>query len=141
MSTAHTRTLPTLVKAIIAVAMLALTVAAGSAALAPAAEGSGGVSATEGQQTGDRYDRLWKRTTRRERRWANRVAMCESGRDPRAIGGGGRYRGAFQFLRRTWRNSPRSPGGDPIRYRYKVQAVVAVHLKRREGRSPWPVCG
>jgi hypothetical protein len=51
------------------------------------------------------------------------------------------YRGAFQFMKSTWRTSPKSPGGDPIRFTYKTQAVVAVHLKKRAGTSPWPVCG
>ena len=55
--------------------------------------------------------------------------------------GGGRYRGAFQFMRSTWKNSPRSPGGDPIAYPYRTQAVVAVLLKRRDGAGHWPVCG
>ena len=70
-----------------------------------------------------------------------RRAQCESGGDPRAIGGGGVYRGAFQFMRSTWKSSPKSPGGDPIAYPYKTQAVVAVVLMHRQGTSPWPVCG
>lgn len=121
-------------------------------ALQPAAAGasSGGVSAADEQkaaeQTGTtnrdrRYARLWQRVSKRNKRWAHRVANCESGHNPRAIGGGGRYRGAFQFLRSTWRRTPRSPGGDPIRYPFKTQAVVAVSLKRNQGTSPWPNCG
>jgi hypothetical protein len=51
------------------------------------------------------------------------------------------YRGAFQFMKATWRTSPKSPGGDPIRYSYRTQAVVAVMLKRRDGAGHWPVCG
>ncbi len=66
---------------------------------------------------------------------------CESGSNPRAIGGGGIYRGAFQFLKSTWRSSPKSPGGDPITYSYRTQGVVAVLLKRRDGAGHWPVCG
>ena len=91
--------------------------------------------------TAPRYERLYRRTTTREKRWARRTAECESGGDPRAIGGGGAYRGAFQFLRSTWRTSPKSPGGDPIRYTYRTQAVVAIHLRRQMGTRPWPVCG
>ena len=53
----------------------------------------------------------------------------------------GAYRGAFQFMRSTWRRAPKSPGGDPIAYNYKTQAVVAVALKRTEGRGHWPTCG
>ena len=92
-------------------------------------------------RTSPRYSRLYRRTSTSEKRWARRTAECESGGNPRAIGGGGKYRGAFQFLRSTWKSSPKSPGGDPIRYTYRVQAVVAIMLKRRAGSSPWPVCG
>ena len=95
----------------------------------------------DGKNTASRYDRLWDRVSRKNRRWARRTAECESGKDPDAIGGGGRYRGAFQFMKSTWRTSPKSPGGDPIAYDYKTQAVVAVALKRRDGAGHWPVCG
>ncbi|KAB2859068.1 MAG: hypothetical protein F9K43_24085, partial [Bauldia sp.] len=74
-------------------------------------------------------------------RWAARVAQCESGRDPNAVALQGRYRGAFMFTRDAWKTSPKSPGGDPIDYSYRTQAVVAVHLKKRDGTRPWPVCG
>jgi Transglycosylase-like domain len=87
-------------------------------------------------------DRLFdKNVSKKNKRWAKRVAHCESGGNPNAIGGGGRYRGAFQFMRSTWRTSPRSPGGDPVDYSYKTQAFVAVRLKGRAGTSPWPRCG
>jgi hypothetical protein len=121
-----------------------------------AAAGSGGISpddeegqddlpegpagGTEGSDEG-RYDRLWERASHHDKRWANTTAMCESGKDPDAIGGGGRYRGAFQFLKSTWRRAPKSPGGDPIDYRYRTQAVVAIALKKREGTRHWPNCG
>jgi hypothetical protein len=118
-------------------------------AVAPAgaASGSGGVSAgddaaTEAAPTeASRYQLLWDRVSSRERRWARSTAECESGRDPDAIGGGGTYRGAFQFMKSTWRNSPKSPGGDPIDYTYRTQAVVAVALKNRDGAGHWPNCG
>ena len=88
------------------------------------------------------YDRVFKHNvSKKNKKWAKRVARCESGGDPNALGAGGRYRGAFQFSRPTWRTSPRSPGGDPIDYSYKTQAFVAVRLKARAGRAPWPNCG
>lgn len=87
-------------------------------------------------------DRVFERNvSKKNKKWAKRVARCESGGNPNAIGGGGIYRGAFQFMRSTWRTSPRSPGGDPIDYSYKTQAFVAVRLKMRSGSSPWPSCG
>lgn len=98
-------------------------------------------SAVKGKRGERKYKRIWSRTSKKQKRWAARTAACESGRDPRAIGGGGRYRGAFQFMRATWRSSPRSPGGDPITYTYKTQAVVAVALRKRDGDGHWPVCG
>jgi hypothetical protein len=96
---------------------------------------------TRSQRLASRYDRIWWDLRSSERRWANRTAECESGRDPRAIGGGGRYRGAFQFMKSTWNAAPKSPDGDPIRYTYRTQGVVAVMLKRRDGAGHWPVCG
>jgi len=113
-----------------------------------AAAGTGGVGPdgpSKGAKAGgepDKYDRVWENdVTGAEKRWARETAECESGGDPNAIGAGGTYRGAFQFMRSTWRTSPKSPGGDPIDYDYRTQAVVAVMLKREMGSSPWPNCG
>jgi Transglycosylase-like domain len=109
---------------------------------------SGGVSTDDGTRSeeraaaaDDKYVRLWDQVSRRDKRWARSTSECESGRDPNAIGGGGKYRGAFQFLKSTWRRSPKSPGGDPIKYPYRTQAVVAVALKNRDGAGHWPNCG
>ena len=103
--------------------------------------GGGGATGGGGGATAPKYVRLWNKVSSRDKRWARNTSECESGGDPKAIGGGGTYRGAFQFMKSTWRASPKSPGGDPIRYTYKTQAVVAVHLKQQQGTSPWPVCG
>jgi hypothetical protein len=103
--------------------------------------GTGGGNAGETTTVASRYERLWDRVPVAERRWARTTAECESGRDPNAIGGGGQYRGAFQFLRTSWKHAPKSPGGDPIDYSYRTQAVVAVALKGQLGTKPWPVCG
>jgi hypothetical protein len=120
-----------------AVAALSLTFAsvAGSAGAY-----SGGTSTASGG-SGGKYKRLWDDASRRQKRWANHTAECESGKDPDAIGGGGTYRGAFQFMKSTWRHAPKSPGGDPIKYRYRTQAVVAIYLKKRDGTGHWPNCG
>jgi hypothetical protein len=125
----------------------AAMLAAFSATPAGAASGSGGIStgdedsAERSLKREARYDSLWDNVSKRNKRWARKTAECESGKDPQAIGGGGKYRGAFQFLKSTWRRSPKSPGGDPIKYRYRTQAVVAVALKQRDGAHHWPVCG
>lgn len=125
-----------------------LAVAALFAGAATADAGSGGMttstSSSDGDRLrtgGDRYARIWKKYPRRAKRWARRTSECESGGDPTAIGGGGKYRGAFQFMLRTWRNSPKTPGGDPIKFVWRTQAVVAVSLKRRDGAHHWPNCG
>lgn len=136
-----------------AIAAAFLATAATTAALAVSDAGaasSGGVTnvtpsdddtAAPDPAVSAKYDRLWDRVRPADKRWAHRTSECESGRDPNAIGGGGRYRGAFQFMRSTWKAAPKSPGGDPIDHTYRTQAVVAVALKQRMGSSPWPVCG
>jgi hypothetical protein len=113
-----------------------------------ASAGTGGLGpdrpakSSKAEDDGDKYDRIWENdVSGAEKRWARQTAECESGGDPKAIGGGGTYRGAFQFMKSTWRTSPKSPGGDPIDYDYRTQAVVAVMLKREMGSSPWPNCG
>jgi Transglycosylase-like domain len=115
---------------------------------ASAANSSGGISPDGEEDDGDdsagssgKYDRLWDKTSRRDRRWASQTAQCESGKDPDAIGGGGIYRGAFQFMKETWKAAPKSPGGDPIDYNYRTQAVVAIALMNKDGAGHWPNCG
>jgi hypothetical protein len=141
-----------------AVALLAagliMTVTAGTAGAAS----SGGVGTTvpttnQGSGSGDegrsasnqrvsaKFERIWDGFSGKDKRWARTTSECESGGDPDAIGGGGVYRGAFQFMRSTWKASPKSPGGDPIAYPYRTQAVVAVLLMHRDGAGHWPVCG
>ena len=136
------------------IAVLAMLAAGAISATAAGATGSGGVGTmtSGGTDTGgggdsnsrvnEQYTKIWDTQIRpAEKRWAHETAECESGGNPRAIGGGGMYRGAFQFMRSTWKNAPRSPGGDPIAYPYRTQAVVAVLLKRQDGAGHWPVCG
>jgi hypothetical protein len=117
-------------------AALALLVVA--AALSAAADAKPHARGTHKRTLDREFER---HVSKKNKKWAKRVSRCESGGNPNAIGGGGRYRGAFQFMRSTWRTSPRSPGGDPIDYSYKTQAFVAVRLKSRAGSSPWPSCG
>jgi hypothetical protein len=122
-------------------------VAACAVPSAASAGSSGGVSTDDGNrkervsENEAKYLRLWDEVSPRDKRWARSTSECESGGDPKAIGGGGEYRGAFQFMKSTWRRSPKSPGGDPIDYPYRTQAVVAVALKNRDGAGHWPNCG
>lgn len=133
---------------LLTIALFALAVAfAFSLAPAGASSGSGGVPTAGGDATDEptadasMYADLWAQVSRRDKRWARSTADCESGGNPTAIGGGGEYRGAFQFMKSTWQSAPKSPGGDPIDYSYKTQAVVAVALKRQDGAGHWPNCG
>jgi hypothetical protein len=68
-----------------------------------------------------------------------RVAQCESHGDPRAIGGGGTFRGALQFMRSTWESV--GGRGDPAAAPLEEQLRRGAILMARSGASPWPVCG
>ncbi|MEX2197030.1 MAG: transglycosylase family protein [Thermoleophilaceae bacterium] len=67
------------------------------------------------------------------------IAACESGGNPSAIGGGGLYRGKYQFSRSTWASVGGS--GDPAAASEAEQDRRAAMLYARAGASPWPVCG
>ena len=141
----HTHPLLTRIGAFVVAAFAALALSTTTLDTAGAASSGGvGTPGSESDDGGDsdgKYAELWDRTSSKDRRWAENTAECESGKDPDAIGGGGMYRGAFQFMKSTWSSSPKSPGGDPIKYPYKTQAVVAIALKNRDGAGHWPVCG
>jgi hypothetical protein len=67
------------------------------------------------------------------------IAACESGGDPGAIGGGGLYRGKYQFSFETWASVGGS--GDPAAAPEAEQDMRAAMLYARAGATPWPVCG
>ena len=67
------------------------------------------------------------------------IAACESGGDPTAIGGGGAYRGKYQFDYATWASVGGS--GDPAAAPEAEQDMRAAMLYERAGAAPWPVCG
>lgn len=67
-----------------------------------------------------------------------RLAACESGGNPRAVGGGGRYFGAFQFSLGTWRSVGGT--GNPIDHPYGTQLAFAQKLQARSGWGQWPYC-
>ncbi len=67
------------------------------------------------------------------------IAVCESGGDPRAVGGGGLYRGKYQFDLGTWASVGGS--GDPAAAPEGEQDRRAAMLYARSGAAPWPVCG
>ena len=67
-----------------------------------------------------------------------RIAECESHGDPRAIGGGGAYRGAFQMTRSSWASV--GGRGDPVDAPLSEQYRRAAMLLEASGPSQWPVC-
>jgi Transglycosylase-like domain len=106
-----------------------------------------------------RMQRRWARytrTTRRGRnamfrlkvrravpRWGKQhlrsIRWCESRNNPRAIGGGGAYRGLYQFAIRTWYVVGGT--GDPAAAVRHEQTWRAWLLLSRHGSGHWPVCG
>jgi Transglycosylase-like domain len=67
------------------------------------------------------------------------IAWCEARNNPRAIGGGGAYRGLYQFSFSTWRVVGGS--GDPVAAPRSEQTWRAWLLLQNHGSGHWPVCG
>ena len=67
------------------------------------------------------------------------IAACESGGNPGAVGGGGAYRGKYQFDQQTWNSVGGS--GDPASAPEAEQDQRAAMLYAQRGASAWPVCG
>jgi hypothetical protein len=67
------------------------------------------------------------------------IAWCESRNNPRAIGGGGAFRGMYQFTFRTW--GVVGGNGDPAAAPRYEQTWRAWLLLSRHGSGHWPVCG
>jgi peptidoglycan hydrolase-like protein with peptidoglycan-binding domain len=67
------------------------------------------------------------------------IAQCESGGNPQAVGGGGQYRGKYQFTRESW--AAVGGSGDPAAAPEAEQDRRAAMLYAQSGASSWPVCG
>jgi Transglycosylase-like domain len=67
------------------------------------------------------------------------IAGCESKNNPRAIGGGGAYRGLYQFSFTTW--AAVGGSGDPAAASRGEQTWRAWLLLSRHGAGHWPNCG
>jgi hypothetical protein len=67
------------------------------------------------------------------------IAACESGGNPRAIGGGGAFRGKYQFTYSTW--AAVGGSGDPAAAPEAEQDRRAAALLAGSGPGQWPVCG
>jgi len=67
------------------------------------------------------------------------IAACESGGDPHAIGGGGAFRGKYQFTYASW--AAVGGHGDPAAAPAAEQDRRAAMLLARSGTGNWPVCG
>jgi Transglycosylase-like domain len=106
-----------------------------------------------------RMQRRWARYTRTTRRGRNAmfklkirravpswgkqhlrsIRWCESRNNPRAVGGGGAYRGLYQFSVSTWYVV--GGKGDPAAAVRHEQTWRAWLLLSRHGSGHWPVCG
>lgn len=105
------------------------------------------------QRMQTRYTRFLRSPEGRAKRFAERVeripgwgrralasiAACESHGNPRAVGGGGMYRGMYQFSFSTWQVVGGS--GDPAAAPRAEQTWRAWLLLSRHGAGHWPVCG
>jgi Transglycosylase-like domain len=67
------------------------------------------------------------------------IAACESGGNPQAVGGGGAYRGKYQFSTSTW--AAVGGSGDPAAAPEAEQDRRAAMLYAQSGAGQWPVCG
>jgi len=67
-----------------------------------------------------------------------RIAQCESGGNPRSIGGGGQFRGKYQFMQSTW--EAMGGTGDPAAASEAEQDYRAAVLFVKWGPGQWPVC-
>jgi hypothetical protein len=67
------------------------------------------------------------------------IAACESGGNPSAVGGGGTYRGKYQFDQQTWQSVGGS--GDPAAAPEAEQDARAAQLYSQRGAQAWPTCG
>jgi len=67
-----------------------------------------------------------------------KIAICESGGNPRAISPSGKYRGKWQFSMETWHEW--GGKGDPAKASEYRQDTIAMKLYRAEGTKPWPEC-
>lgn len=84
-------------------------------------------------------ERAMRETVQPLRAVLRRIAMCESGGNPRAISPGGDYRGKFQFDLSTWNSV--GGRGDPAAAPEVEQDERAAILYRSAGPERWPVCG
>jgi transglycosylase-like protein len=66
------------------------------------------------------------------------IAACESHGDPAAVGGGGAYRGKYQFSYATWRSVGGT--GDPAAAPEAEQDRRAAMLLARDGPGHWANC-
>lgn len=86
-----------------------------------------------------RYAILFNRYYAYLRGHLDSIAACESHGDPTAIGGGGAYRGKYQFAFSTWASV--GGHGDPAAAHEFEQDYRAAVLLARYGAGHWPVCG
>lgn len=131
----------------LAVAGALITIPSTASALSGAPLGHRAGDLERESESEQREQRREQRVRRRERAFAAvavpaalaSIAACESGGNPQAVGGGGLYRGKYQFDLQTW--AAVGGSGDPAAASEAEQDMRAALLYARAGPSPWPVCG
>lgn len=76
--------------------------------------------------------------TAAEQQMLAKIRRCESRGNYSIVNPSGKYRGAYQFDRRTWQGVGGS--GDPAAASPAEQDYRALLLYRQRGRRPWPNC-
>jgi transglycosylase-like protein len=138
-------------KLIVPVLALFLTSVPAALAATGPTEAAGGPLLADGGKAGETARHSHRRETKRQKRakkaaakpkvspQLQSIAECESHGNPRSIGGGGQYRGKYQFDHGTWASV--GGKGDPAAASEAEQDRRAQMLYERNGAGQWPVCG
>jgi hypothetical protein len=129
-----------------AVAVVTAAAMAAMAGTALGATGSGGSTTPQpsgGSPAGTTHHKKKHRTHKASHhvkvpKELKKIAMCESGDNPRAVSPEGRYRGKYQFDMETWQSI--GGHGDPAKAPEWYQDKLAVKLYHERGTAPWPNC-
>ena len=135
----------TLGRRVFAVAVVTTAAIASTTGTALAADGSGGSYPPQpsgGSPAGSTHHKKHKAHKASHHvklpKELKKIAMCESGGNPRAVSPSGRYRGKYQFDMETWRSV--GGKGDPAKAPEWYQDKLALKLYRERGTAPWPNC-
>ena len=141
----------TLGRRVFAVAVVTTAAIASTTGTALAADGSGGSYPPQpsgGSPAGSTHHKKHKAHKASHHvklpKELKKIAMCESGGNPRAVSPSGRYRGKYQFDMETWHSL--GGHGDPAKAPEWYQDKLALRRDRsvqevlRQEAYAWPAC-